>query len=119
MENIILIVILVVILVPAVRHTYLRFSGKKSCCGGTTQKVKVKKLDAPVIETYDVQIEGMHCENCKNSVMRHLNELDGVSVKVDLGKKKAVVSCSKPTDPELIRNTIDQLGYEAVKIEKK
>ena len=42
-----------------------------------------------------VQIEGMTCEHCKNRVENALNRLEGVSAKVNLKKKTAVVSMEK------------------------
>lgn len=119
MENIILIIILAAVLIPAVRHCYLRFQGKKSCCGGTAQKEPVKKLRDPVVETYKVQVEGMHCDNCRNSIMRHLNMLDGVSAKVSLPKKLVTVDCSKATDPDVIKHTIEKLDFTVISIQKQ
>ncbi|MDD6039274.1 MAG: cation transporter [bacterium] len=40
-------------------------------------------------------IEGMTCEHCRARVESRLNELDGVSAKVNLKKKIAVVSMEK------------------------
>lgn len=118
MENIILILVLAVILIPAIRSCYLRIVGKKSCCGGSKEKVPVKKLSGPVKETYLVHVEGMHCDNCKNSIMRHLNLLDGVSAKVNLPKKTVTVSCEREMDSEIIKRTIEKLDFQVVKIEK-
>ena len=52
---------------------------------------KKKKLKN-IIGQKRVQIEGMTCEHCKNRVENALNRLEGVSAKVNLKKKTAVVS---------------------------
>ncbi len=116
MTNLIVLLILAVILIPAVRHVVLRVKGNKNCCGDAVDKVPVKKLEGEIKQTYLAKVEGMHCENCRNSIMRQLNALEGVSAKVNLSRKTVTVSCSRETDPELIERTIEKLGYEVTEI---
>lgn len=95
---------------------WLQLSGRKTCCGGTKEKVKAKKLKN-VIGTKIVHINGMHCEHCKNSVTKALNALDGVSGKVDLAKKIATVSFEQDISDETIIEAIEDKGFEVTKIE--
>ena len=54
----------------------------------------------------------MHCENCSNRVKRAINRLDGVSAKVNLRKKEAVVRYEQDIDDEVITKEIEDLGYK-------
>ncbi|MGN0350229.1 MAG: heavy-metal-associated domain-containing protein, partial [Roseburia sp.] len=62
-------------------------------------------------------IEGMTCKHCKARIESRLNALDGVSAKVNLKKKTAVVSMEKDVEDEVIKKAIENVGYEVVKIE--
>lgn len=67
-----------------------------------------------------VHIEGMHCDNCKNRVERHLDDIDGVVAKVNLAKKQAEVSLYKDGVPDdLIKNTIEALDFQVTSMEEK
>lgn len=116
MENIIIIGIVVIMLLVGVPSTIKHFKGESSCCGGgSSEKVTKKKLKN-VIGKKVVIIDGMTCEHCKNRVERVLNDLDGVSAKVNLGKREAIVSFEKETEDEVIRNMIEKAGYEVIDI---
>lgn len=116
--DIIIIIIIAVLIGFGGYKTWLQLSGKKTCCGGTKENIKPKKLKNP-IGAKIVHIEGMHCNNCKNSVTKALNALDGASGKVDLTKKIAVVSFEHEISDEEITQAIKSKGFEVRKIEKK
>ena len=59
----------------------------------------------------------MHCENCKNSVERYLNEIDGVVAKVNLQKKRAVVSMNRIIADEELKKAIEKVDFKVTKIE--
>ena len=65
--------------------------------GSAPVKAKRKVLKKPKIGEKVIQIEGMHCDHCKQSVTSELNKIDGVAAKVKL-KKNGVdpVSGSTP-----------------------
>ena len=120
--NWIAIVIIVIILIPAIRTTVKHMKGEGDCCGGPKEKVpkkKVpkKKMDGPKLRELTVHIEGMHCQNFKNRIEKHVNELDGVICKVKLNKKIAVVSLYKDVDESLIKDTIEKLDFTVVGME--
>ena len=116
-QDFIIVVILVIILVPAVRSAITHMKGEGACCGGPKEKPVKKKLPGKPIHKLIVHIEGMHCDNCKNRVEKHLDELDGVIAKVKLSRKLAEVSLYKEVDEALIKNTIEKLDFEVTGIE--
>ena len=62
------------------------------------------------------QIEGMTCEHCKNRVENALNRLEGVSAKVNLKKKTAVVSMEKEIEDMQLQKAVEQAGYKVIQI---
>ena len=64
---------------------------------------------------FKVMIEGMQCVNCSGKVEKALNELDGVSARVDLKKKTAFVKADESKKAE-IKNTIEELGFTVKEI---
>ena len=114
--NIIIVVLLVIILIPAIRTSLTHMKGEGDCCGGPKEKVPKKKIDGQKLGDYIVQIEGMHCQNCKNRIERKLNELDGVVSKVNLEKKEARVSYYQQVDQATICDVIERLDFKVVSI---
>ncbi|MCR5776127.1 MAG: heavy-metal-associated domain-containing protein [Lachnospiraceae bacterium] len=114
--NIFIIVILVVFLIFALRGSVKHFNG--GCCGGgdSVAKEPDKKLSGKIIMTKVYKIDGMYCENCTNSVKRAINRIDGVSAKLNFGKKQAVVQYEKEIDDEMLIKEIESLGYNVVSI---
>ncbi len=111
-------VILVVLIVGACLLSLLRrFTGKKSCCGTVAPKVKAKKLKAP-IGSLTVRIAGMHCDNCRHTVMVKLNALDGVSAKVFLPEGTAQVCFERPVSDHEISEAIESAGFEVLQIQR-
>lgn len=65
-----------------------------------------------------ISIEGMMCNHCKMHVEEGLKEMEGVEdVKVSLEDKNAVITSSKEISDKKIKDTIEDVGYEVVKIE--
>ncbi|MNM49865.1 heavy-metal-associated domain-containing protein [Clostridium intestinale] len=61
-------------------------------------------------------IEGMSCGHCKARVEKALSELDGItSAVVDLEAKTATIEGE--TSDEILRETIDDAGYDVISIE--
>ncbi len=62
-------------------------------------------------------VEGMSCGHCEKAVKDALNKLEGVNkVEVDLGEKEVIVE-GENLDNTLLRETIDEAGYDVVKID--
>lgn len=64
-----------------------------------------------------IRIEGMSCEHCVNSVTTTLNEIKGISsVVVNLDEKTAVIQAEGVED-SIIKQAIDDIGFDVVGIE--
>ena len=114
LSNAIVIAILAVVLFIALRGSIKHLAGEGGCCGGgdSVKKEPDKKPSGPIIKTMVFKIDGMHCENCSNRVKRSINRLDGVSAKVNLRKKEAVVRYEQDIADDIITKEIEGLGYK-------
>ena len=115
LSNLIIIAILVIVLFFAVKGSIKHLKGEGSCCGGGSDvKEPDKKLKGPVIKSRTFKIDGMHCENCSNRVKRAINRIDGVSAKVNLRKKEALVRYDKDVDDSVVISAIEGQGYSVL-----
>ena len=121
METAIIIGILAIIVVIAVISSVKHMKGEDGCCGGGGDTVAEEKkvLDNPVIAVKTVDIEGMHCENCKNSIEHQINRIDGAACQVNLKKKTATITMTRPISDDEITRDIERLDFKVVKIENK
>lgn len=68
--------------------------------------------------TKKIIIEGMTCGHCAMHVEEALKDIDGVkSAKVDLEAKTAVVDLEKEVENDKIKSAVEEVGYEATKID--
>ena len=116
-QDIVIVCILVIILVPAIRSTVSHMKGEGACCGGPKDKPVKKKLPGKPRAKLIVHIEGMQCDNCKYRVERHLDELDGVIAKVKLSKNIAEIFLYQDVDEEQIKSTIEKLDFRVTGID--
>ncbi|MDD4295386.1 MAG: cation transporter [Ruminiclostridium sp.] len=66
-----------------------------------------------------IKIEGMTCGHCQARVEKVLNAIEGVSAKVDLKKKQAVVDLKKDLQDKKLKEAVTEAGYEVVSITEK
>nr|WP_319487661.1 heavy metal translocating P-type ATPase [uncultured Caproiciproducens sp.] len=66
-----------------------------------------------------ITIKGMSCEHCQARVEKALNAIEGVEAKVDLKKNNATVSLKTEVSDEVLKNAVNEAGYEAVSVEEK
>ena len=118
MGNIIILGVIIVLVVLAALSSRKHFKGEGGCCGcgGCANVKETKKLTEPKLGEKCIQIEGMHCDNCKNRIERALNRIDGVVGKVNLRKNIAKVIYSREIENELLKKTVEDLGYEVKNI---
>lgn len=120
MSNLIVIVVLLVIVAWAVKESAKHLHGEGGCCGGgsceRSAKPEKKKLDGPVLHSYDFQVEGMHCEHCAAKVARAINAIDGAAADVNLRKKHAHVDCDRDIAPATIITAVAREGYAVKEI---
>lgn len=66
-----------------------------------------------------VRIGGMSCEHCKARVEKGLGELKEVkSVEVNLENKTALIVLKKELSEDVIKNTIEDLGFSYEGVEE-
>ena len=120
MGTAIIIGILAIIVVIAVISSVKHMKGEGGCCGGggSEPKPKKKKLAGEVIATKIISIEGMHCENCKNTVEKYINQIDGASAQVNLKKNIAVVQLDRPVEDTDLRTAVARAGFTVAGIEQ-
>ena len=117
MQDYIIVVVLLVVLVFAIFRAKKHFKGG-GCCGSGSSTIRDKKvLSSPKIGEKVLTVEGMHCENCEIRVENALNRLDNVACKVNLKKKTATVSYSPEISDEVLKETVERLGYEVISID--
>lgn len=120
MENVIIIIVLCVALFFAIRSSLKHFKGEGGCCGGGPDiKTEKKKLENQKIAEKVISIEGMHCDHCKNTVERYINDIEGAVAKVNLRKNIAVVSMDRKISDEELKLAVEKAGFKVINIENK
>ena len=76
-----------------------------------------KKLTGEKIAEKIIYIEGMHCDNCKNSVECQINRIDGAVAKVNLKKKLAVVEMDREIAEEELVAAVERADFKVLRIE--
>lgn len=116
MINGLLIVILLFVVMIALLRFRNHFRGG-GCCGSGSRTIRTrKKLTEPAIGEKVLTIQGMHCENCQARVENAIDRLDGVACQVNLRKKVAHVTYSRPVSDSELRAIVEKLGYTVTAI---
>ena len=115
--NGIAITVIVIAVVFAVKGSIPHFKGQGSCCGGggSLTLVKPKRLKK-VVAVRTIVIEGMTCDHCSGRIHNALNSIEGVSAKVSRARGLATVKLDREPDNELLRRTVEELGYRVLQI---
>ncbi|KAF5061791.1 hypothetical protein SDC9_14821 [bioreactor metagenome] len=81
-------------------------------CNQTNQSEKTSG-DVAAIKTIELHVTGMTCEGCENTVMKAVNELDGVteSMASHVEELTVVSYDTTLTNPEAITAAIEKVGY--------
>ncbi|NLM50411.1 MAG: heavy-metal-associated domain-containing protein [Clostridiaceae bacterium] len=66
-----------------------------------------------------LKIEGMTCGHCKARVEKALNEIPGVSAKVNLAKKEAVLKIDEGISDQRLIDAVQEAGYKVLSVEEK
>ena len=67
--------------------------------------------------TKTISIEGMSCGHCSKRVEEALKSVKGVkSVSISLEEKKAEVILKSDIDNEVLKNTVEDAGFEVITI---
>ena len=106
-----LIIILAVIMITM--PLFKRMRSKETCCGTEKVRVKRKKLKT-VAGSYRLSVDGMHCSNCRKNAMDAINSIDGLSCRVDLEKKEALIEYESVPKTEEAIAALAAIGFLAV-----
>ena len=110
MENYIIAGVAVAAIVGGVVYSVKHFKGKSGCCGGGDYKPKKKRLSG-VKYKKSFSVGGMHCKHCKYRVEEAVNDIKGISAKVNLKKSILTVSYTEDVSDEIIKARLEKLGY--------
>lgn len=66
-----------------------------------------------------MEINGMNCQHCANNVGKALNAIKGVSAKIDLKKKQAIIKVSDGIADDVLSKAVTDAGYEVISIKEK
>lgn len=117
MGTYIIIAVLAVVVIFALRGSLKHLKGEGGCCGGSSDAAPEKKtLEGKKIAEKIIHIEGMHCDNCKNSVERQINKIEGAVCKVNLRRKIATVEMDRMIDDEDLRIAVERLDFKVTGI---
>lgn len=116
--NVIAVIFLALVLIPAFKGFITHMKGEGACCGGKQEHVKPNRLKGGIAKEYRIRVEGMSCDNCKNRIMKVLNGFEAVSARVNRPRKLAVIRCEKDMAPEIFLDCINKLGYNATLIKQ-
>jgi copper chaperone len=64
-----------------------------------------------------ILLQGMSCKHCVNHVTEALKEIGATEVEVNLEKKLATAEVREDITDEIIKEAIEEVGYEVVSIE--
>lgn len=108
---------LIAAVLAALSSSVKHFKGEGGCCGGSSapKKKKRQRLNQ-VVSTKKIQIEGMHCDNCRRNVENGLNSLELVNAKVNLQEKTATVKLGEEMSDEVLVAAVENLGYQVSSI---
>ncbi len=116
-----IIVITVVLLAGLAVYIQIRKAKKTSsscgcdsgCCSSMNTPEKTSFHNAKKLI---LNVEGMHCGHCQNSVSEALNSLDGVSATVDLENNCANVELSKDVPEADLIEAVSAKGFEVTAV---
>lgn len=119
MGTIIVAVILIAAVAFALRPCIKHFKGSGGCCQGGDAPVKSGKkvLEGEIIAKKIITIDGMHCDNCRKSVEKSINEIDGALAKVNLEKREATVLMTREIEDKELKEAVRKAGFFAMKVD--
>lgn len=120
MGTIVIIIILGIIVFFALKSSLQHMRGEGGCCGGGSVDIEEEKvLKNPILGSYIIDVEGMHCQNCKSRIERNINKIEGASCKVNLKKKIATVQFDRELDVQEIKRIIERLEFSVGEIKEE
>lgn len=115
MENYIIGAIILVAVAIGLTYTVRHFRGKGGCCGGGGYRLRAKRLPR-ILYKKTFSVADMHCDRCKARVTEAVNDIPGLSGRVDLKKGTLTVSYAEPVEDEVLRTRLERIGYRVTDI---
>lgn len=91
-----------------------------ACSSGSNNKTAhdsdKQASEVTALTTISMEIKGMTCEGCENTIETALADIEGV-VKVEASHQKAITVISYDSTkvkPQALTQTINDLGYQAI-----
>ena len=126
MADVIAVLILVVLIGGAAAYLISAKKNGVKCVGcpaggscSRKQKKRKKKLKGKIIAKKKIFISGMHCQHCVQSVTDSLNQIDGVSAKVDLAKGWAEVSLDREVEDDVLIAAVEKEGFSVYSVQNQ
>jgi copper chaperone len=67
------------------------------------------------MQRIELEVEGMHCGNCEQTIQRAVGSLQGVStVKADHQARQVIIEGTSPIDAGSVRAAIAEAGFTVV-----
>lgn len=122
MENMIAVLVIVILVGSAAAYLVKAKRSGVKCVGcpaggNCSSKKKKKKLTGPVIAKKTMFISGMHCAHCVQSVTDSLNQIAGVSARVDLNKSCAEISLDCEVEEDILISAVEKAGFSVESIQ--
>lgn len=88
---------------------------KSGCCSGGSEKIKSVKVtdknENNYKYKYDIEVDGLVCDNCRKRLENAFNTNEGMYAKVDLQKKVARLNAKQSISEEQIKDIVASSGY--------
>lgn len=118
MSTIIIILILILIGIYSIKSYTKKLT--HGCCGGESDNVEMIKPKDKNKDHYpyhyQMDIEGMSCQNCKKRIENAFHKNDGFFMDIHLKKGTAILYTKQVINEEDIRQKIVSLGYQVKNI---
>lgn len=115
MKDYIILAVIVLALFIGVIESVKHFARRGGCCGGGGYKMKKKRLSR-VAYKKQFAVSGMKCSSCASRVEEIVDDIEGVSGRVDLRRGILTVSYEHDVDDTLIISRIERVGYGVAKM---
>ncbi|MGM9647186.1 MAG: heavy-metal-associated domain-containing protein [Eubacteriales bacterium] len=102
--------IVMVLIAAGIYSTIKRIRSKTGCCSSGGYRLRRKRLKN-VISQKTFRVDGMHCAGCRARVEEIVNDIHGISGKVDLKKGELTVFYAEAVEDDLIRSRLAKAGY--------
>lgn len=84
--------------------------------GGGGSVPRQKKVIGKARYRKVMKLEGLHCENCKNSVEKAIDSIEGAAAKVNLKAQTAEVVLEREVSDKQLREVVEEVGFRVIEV---